>query len=55
MAIHQVFHRLPDHEKIPIREVVNTLKDFKNCLETKIFRDEAGHFDKHGFQPESKK
>jgi DNA-binding transcriptional MerR regulator len=53
-AIHKVFHRLPDHEKIPIREVFKTLKEFKGCLETKIFRDEAGNFNKHILNAESR-
>lgn len=52
-AIHEIFHRLPDHEKIPIREVFKTLKEFKDCLETKIYRDEAKNFDKHTFNAES--
>lgn len=46
-AIHEMIHRLPNHEKIPIREVFKTLKDFKGCLEMKIFRDEAAHAAQH--------
>jgi DNA-binding transcriptional MerR regulator len=54
-AMHEAFHRLPNHDQIPLREVLKTLKDFKECLEMKIFRDEAGHFNEHDFHPERKK
>jgi DNA-binding transcriptional MerR regulator len=44
--MHQAFHHLPDHDKIPLRDIYKSLKDFKECLEVKIFREEVKHFNK---------
>jgi DNA-binding transcriptional MerR regulator len=47
-AMHEVFHKLPDHEKVPLTEIFKTVKEFKDYLAVRIIRQEAGHFQEHG-------
>jgi DNA-binding transcriptional MerR regulator len=53
-AIHQVLHRLPDHENIPIRELLKILNDFKRYLAIKIYREEVQKFNEPPFLEENK-
>jgi DNA-binding transcriptional MerR regulator len=54
IAVHDAFHRLPDHEKVPLREFFKTIHDFKDCLEMKVFRQESQSFQAHHFNKENK-
>lgn len=49
-AIHQIVHRLPEHDKLPLVELSALIKDLKDLIDLRIFRDEARHFDEHGLQ-----
>jgi DNA-binding transcriptional MerR regulator len=52
-AFHEAFHRLPDHDKVPLRELVKTIHDLKECLEMKAFRQESQTFQAHHLNKEN--
>jgi DNA-binding transcriptional MerR regulator len=54
-AMHDTFHRLPNHEKIPMVELSKMLNDLKRYLAIKIYRQEAQHFHEHDLNPGKKK
>jgi DNA-binding transcriptional MerR regulator len=46
-TLHEMLHRLPDHDHIPVNELLNLIKELKSCLDLKIFRAEARQFGEH--------
>lgn len=51
-ALHETFHKLPDHERIPLKELFKTVNDFRGYLTMRIIRQEAEHFHEHNNQQE---
>jgi DNA-binding transcriptional MerR regulator len=46
-AMHAVFHKLPEHEKVPFTEIFKTVKEFRDYLALRVIRQEAGRFHEH--------
>ena len=46
-TMHEIIHHLPNHEVIPLRELFKLVSDFKGCLATRIYRQEARHLQEH--------
>jgi DNA-binding transcriptional MerR regulator len=42
-ALHNRIHKLPNHEKISLREILKLIKDLKESLEIRIIRQETEH------------
>jgi len=49
-ALHQLFHRLPDHDSVPVAELAETTKKLKDLLDARAYRSEASHFMDHQSQ-----
>jgi hypothetical protein len=47
-AMHEVFHKLPEHEKVPFTEIFTTVKEFRDYLALRVIRQEAARFHEHG-------
>lgn len=54
-AIHEAFHRLPDHDRIPARELFKISNELKGYLALRIYRSEFQHAQKHDLTNEEKK
>jgi DNA-binding transcriptional MerR regulator len=50
-ALHAAFHRLPDHETVPLTELFKTVAEFKGYLALKILRQAGQEFGSHHRKP----
>jgi DNA-binding transcriptional MerR regulator len=54
-AMHATIHQLPDHEKVPLQELIKISSDLKRYLAMRVYRQEAQHFHEHSFLREEEK
>jgi len=53
-AMHDAIHQLPNHEMVPLQELVKITNDLKKYLALRVYREEAEHSHKHSFLHEEK-
>jgi DNA-binding transcriptional MerR regulator len=46
-AMHEAVHRIPNHEQVPLREMLKAVNDLNSYLMTRVLREEAGQFHEH--------
>jgi DNA-binding transcriptional MerR regulator len=46
-ALHNTFHRLPNHDSIRINELLGMIDELKRCLTLRTFRQEGRSFNRH--------
>jgi DNA-binding transcriptional MerR regulator len=50
-AMHEAFHRIPDHEQVPLRELLKTINELNSYILVRVLREEAGQFHEHDDHP----
>ncbi len=48
-SMHETFHHLPNHETVPLKEMLRTVSDLREYLALRIYREEAQRMHQHGF------
>ena len=43
-GMHEVFHRLANHEQVPLRDLLKIFKELKDYLVVRVLREEAGRY-----------